>query len=189
MASESPTQTQESNDRLCDPLLEQGIPARTPSRSDTALRKNSGETHQGLLNMKPLDLQASDLTPVDIPDDSLLAEPFMVPFYKMPLTLLLKEIGKFLIFGASMSLNNAGNIIVIFMNFHYIGALQDPLLESSFGLGVSYFSFFFWSLCLGCFEITGIQCAKFYGKKDFVSMSTSLIHGFIFQSFVLVFSV
>jgi hypothetical protein len=139
--------------------------------------------------MKPLDLQANDLTPVGILDNALLAEPFLVPFYKMPLTLLLKEIGRYLIFGFSMAINNAGNIIVIFMNFHYIGALQDPLLEASFGLGVSYFSFFFWSLCLGCFEITGIQCAKFYGKKDFVRMSTTLMHGIIFQSLVLVFSI
>ena len=66
---------------------------------------------------------------------------FLVPFYKMPCKTILKEIYLFLASGLFCSLNNSCNIIVIFVNFVYIGEIQDPVIQASFGLGVSYFMF------------------------------------------------
>ena len=115
-------------------------------------------------------------------------EPFLVPFWRMPCKQIWKEIGYFFKFGLSMSLNNSANVLVIFINFLYIGAEGDPVLQASFGLGVSYFSFFYFSLCLACYEVTGIQCGKWFGKKDYYKMSVSLVHGFLLMTLVTIFS-
>jgi Na+-driven multidrug efflux pump len=112
---------------------------------------------------------------------------------------LLREIGKFLLDGFACALNNSCNIVVIFVNFVYIGMLNDPLLEASFGLGVSYFMFLFMSLNLGCFEVTGIDCAYWWGLTNADAqerkinkskkMSAALAKGCILLCFVLCFSV
>lgn len=92
--------------------------------------------------------------------------PFTKPFWKMKLSLVLKEIWFFVIQGLSCALNNACSLIVVFINFIYIGWLEDPLLQASFGLGVSYFMFLYFSLCLACAEVTGIECARHFGLKQ-----------------------
>jgi len=57
--------------------------------------------------------------------------------------------------------------VVILINFIFIGYLEDPLIQASFGLGVSYFMFLYMSLNLAAFEVTGIECGKMFGiKKD-----------------------
>lgn len=71
----------------------------------------------------------------------------------------------------------------------YIGNLGDAALEASVGLGLAYFSFFFTSLCLACYEVTGIQCAKWFGEGNYYMMSMSLWHGFILSGAMLSFSV
>jgi len=123
---------------------------------------------------------------------------FRVPFTRMAWRPLMKEIGKFLLDGFACALNNSCNIVVIFVNFIYIGMLGDPLLEASFGLGVSYFMFLFMSLNLGCFEVTGIDCAQVWGMTAAVAkekgidkakkMSSSLAKGCILLCIVLCFS-
>jgi Na+-driven multidrug efflux pump len=123
---------------------------------------------------------------------------FKVPFTKMPRNLLWREIGKFMIEGLACALNNSCNIVVIFVNFIFIGMLGDPLVEASFGLGVSYFMFLFMSLNLGCFEVTGIECAHWAGLSDEAArvkridkprkMSAALAKGCILLCVVLVFS-
>ena len=115
-------------------------------------------------------------------------EPFLVPFWKMPFKQNLSETWKFLKFGLSMALSNSVNIVAILIIFIYIGKEGDPILQASFGLGVSYFSFFFLPLCLACYEVTAIQCAKWYGNENFYMMSVSLGQGFILSFIITTFS-
>ena len=90
--------------------------------------------------------------------------------------------------------------------------LKDPLIQASFGLGVSYFMFLYMSLNLACAEVTGIECGKHYGLKirndqDFKEGKTTKVEheaaneviiinyngalgkGFILVSMVLLFSI
>jgi len=100
-------------------------------------------------------------------DEKLASEAFHVPFWRMPSKLLWIEIRDFLSKGLFCALNNSCNVVVILINFIFIGYLEDPLIQASFGLGVSYFMFLYMSLNLAAFEVTGIECGKMFGiKKD-----------------------
>ena len=116
-------------------------------------------------------------------------EPFLVPFWQMPFKQVMAETLYFLKFGFSMALNNSSNVVIQLICFIYIGQLDDATLEASMGLAVSYFSFFFLALCLACYEVTGIQCAKWYGNRNFYMMSVSLGQGFILSGIVTTFAV
>ena len=116
-------------------------------------------------------------------------EPFLVPFWQMPFKQVMAETCTFLKFGFSMALSNSSNVVIQLICFIYIGKLADPTLEASMGLAVSYFSFFFLALCLACFEVTGIQCAKWYGNRNFFMMSVSLGQGFVLSGIITTFAV
>lgn len=107
----------------------------------------------------------------------------------MPMKLIIQEIIKYLIVGISLAINNAANVMVILTNFIYIGRLEDPLIQASFGLGVSYYMFLFMSLNLGCYEVTGIQCAKIYGSGYLKGMSETLGKGFCLLGLIYIFSI
>jgi len=90
---------------------------------------------------------------------------FDVPFWRMPSKAFYAEVLDFLTQGFFCALNNSCNVVVIFINFVYIGDLGDPLIHASFGLGVSYFMFLYMSLNLGVAEVAGIECGRWYGLK------------------------
>jgi Na+-driven multidrug efflux pump len=88
-----------------------------------------------------------------------------------------------------MTMNNCVNAVVIIINFYYIGRLEDALLQTSFGLGVTYWGNFSLTMNICSFETTGIHCSKSFGRKDFESLSANLCQGFIFQGLLSFFSV
>jgi Na+-driven multidrug efflux pump len=112
----------------------------------------------------------------------------------MPRKVLCQEISAFLVEGLSCAMNNACNIFVILINFIYIGALKDPTLNASFGLGISYFMFIFTSINLASFEVTGIECAYWWGKSvkenpnKITKLNAGLGKGLILISIFLIFT-
>ena len=72
--------------------------------------------------------------------------------------------------------------------------LKDPLTEASFGLGISYFMFLFWSLNLGCSEITSMECAYYWGTdiktcpNKLRKMSAAVVKGLIVIVVCLIFT-
>ena len=114
---------------------------------------------------------------------------FSTTFWEMGFKPFMKETGKFYLEGGSCALNNCANIVVILVNFIYIGMLKDPVIQASYGLGVSFFSCFFLCQNLAVFETTGIYCAKEWGAGKKKRACARLYQGFIFLSILLFFSI
>jgi hypothetical protein len=114
------------------------------------------------------------------------------PFDKLPWRMsveeFLSEAWNWLSTGLALALNNSANQIIVLVNFLMIGRLNDPLLQASFGLGISYWYYMSMILNIATYEVTGIQCSKFFGRRDFEMMSVSLFQGMIFQGFITLFS-
>jgi hypothetical protein len=150
-------------------------------------------------NLDVMNYQQTVMSPIQHSDS-----PFKYSLKEMPIKAILAETGKFLSSGLSMAITNSANCIVICINFYYIGKLKDATLQASFGLGISYFNFVFFSLCLATTEVTGIQCSKFFGRiqqnksmglsghsarSDYQNITVSLYHGLIFHSIVTLFTI
>ena len=114
--------------------------------------------------------------------------PFSVPFWKMPLKQTLSESQSFFQFGLNMVLSNASNHIIMFNCLYHIGQLNDAVLHASFGIGMSFFSCMFCAMSMACLDATAIQCAKWYGSKNFYMMSVSQGQGFVLSGLLTIFS-
>ena len=81
----------------------------------------------------------------------------------------------------------AANMVIILINYIYIGFLKDELILASFGLGVSYFFFMFLSINLSSFEVLGIYASRNYGALDYKKCSNNLYQGFFLCMFYILF--
>lgn len=106
-------------------------------------------------------------------------ELFLVPFYEMPMKQNLLESWAFFRFGMSMFINTACGQILVFMMYYHMGKTDDSLILASFGIGYSFYTCAFSSIKDACYEVTSIQCAKWYGNRNFYMMSVSLGQGFL----------
>jgi Na+-driven multidrug efflux pump len=122
--------------------------------------------------------------------DSLIydPDPFDNVFWDMTMRQFFRQAWLWLKTGVSLALNNSANQLIILVNYLVIGGLGDPLLQASFGLGISYWNYLSMILNIAAFEVTGIQCSKFFGRRDYEMMSVSLFQGLLFQGMITVVS-
>jgi Na+-driven multidrug efflux pump len=116
------------------------------------------------------------------------ADAFDNPLWDMSMREFFTEAWKWLSTGVSLALNNSANSLIILVNFLVIGRLGDPILQASFGLGISYWYYLSMVLNIATFEVTGIQCSKFFGRRDYEMMSISFFQGLLFQGLITVIS-
>jgi hypothetical protein len=69
----------------------------------------------------------------------------------------------------------------------FIARWDDPLLQASFGLAMSFFFFIFQSLNEAIFEVTGLSLSLAKGKGRFDYMTTCLAMGFTLQILIFIF--
>lgn len=69
----------------------------------------------------------------------------------------------------------------------FIARWDDPLLQASFGLAMSFFFFIFQSLNEAIFEVTGLSLSLAKGKGRFEYMTTCLAMGFTLQILIFIF--
>ena len=115
-------------------------------------------------------------------------DPFIRPFWNMEVKTFMAQAWKWLHSGLALTLNNSVNSIIMIINFYYMGLLESPLLQASFGLGVSYWAYLSLTFTMCAFETTGIRCAKAFGQKNFEALSACLYQGIIFQTILTILS-
>lgn len=121
---------------------------------------------------------------------SISDEIFSQPFYKIKISKkYMQEFFEFIFRAFLLAINSSSSYITLFICYFYLGQLEDPVLEASFGLGVSYYGFLCLSFLLGTYEITSILCSKAYGSGKFYKMQEALIKGQILLSIVILVTV
>lgn len=61
-------------------------------------------------------------------------------------------------------------------------------MQASFGLGISFWTYLSMILNIAAFEVTGIQCPRYSGMRDFEMISVSFFEGLLFQGMITVMS-
>lgn len=122
-----------------------------------------------------------------LPQKQQSVGPFSTNIFGMTYSSIFTEIWDYVKVGFPLFIYTSIIHLVITMIYFHLASLEDPILESSFGIGCAFFELPKTSLISGCYETLGIILSKLYGAGQYRKMSVVLSQGFFLLSMTTFF--